>query len=143
METKRRCKKCGSGPVLRQIDSWGRMGDYVFLTCACGREIWDARPLSSSEEGNWAHLLDGQQSSEESVRDAGERLPLPYMRAVAASPERMSVGRLLAVRVALPVLVTSILVALNVWAANHWKSILVALNVSANHGKPPGPATLI
>ena len=90
------------------------MGDYVYLTCRCGGECWDARPLHSSEEGNWADDLDKQQLAAEVLKDTRVSVPLPYVRAVATGPERSTPGTLLLLRVVLPTLVLSILVAVGI-----------------------------
>ena len=61
MEALPRCQQCGAGPATRVIGSLGGLADYVFFTCICGMEIYHARPVWSSEEGNWPDLLDGQE----------------------------------------------------------------------------------
>jgi hypothetical protein len=123
MEESRYCKTCGSGPVKRAIDGWGPRGDDVYLTCRCGREIWDARPLSCSEEGTWPDLLEGEISPAVRTGDVDQRLPLPYLRTVVAKPETVPLARALLLRVVLPTLVACLLVAMNVWLVNHWKPV--------------------
>jgi len=82
------------------------------------------------KEAEYEGILGEQQSSEGGVKGAHESVPLPYLRAVAAGSEQVSLGRLLMQRVVLPLSIVSIAIGVLIDVISHWKP-------------PVGPATLI
>jgi len=82
------------------------------------------------KEAEYERILGEQKSSQEAVKGARESVPLPYLRAVAAGPERVCLGKVLMERFVLPVSIVSIALGVLIDVINQWKPSV-------------GPATLI